>query len=98
MRKFSKELFDKAEKTYSSIERLPPFLKHELGLDLFCEKCKNTINFQIFCTTDLIAINGIVDDNNKIWRIENPSFGPLTIKNVKCLNCGLMAEKKDFIK
>jgi len=92
----SKQAFNQAEMKDKGIEKIPRFLDQELGLDVKCPKCKNDVNFQIFCEMDLISFNSVIDHLNQIWRIEAPNFGPMKIKELKCLSCGTKDDLDKF--
>ena len=83
------EIFQKTEHIGKGFDNLPLFLDSELGTDFICPRCKNKVNFQIFLDVELMSINALFDYSNQIWRIETPNLGPIKIKDIKCLNCGL---------
>jgi hypothetical protein len=90
------EAFQKSENIGKGFEKIPLFLDSELGIELKCPKCRNRTNFQIFINVELMSFNALIDYYNKIWRIETPNLGPVKIKDIKCLNCGIKDSEVKF--
>lgn len=71
-----------------NIEKIPSLIENELG-DFVCPNCNSKGNFQFFVESDIISFQGVYD-KKKGWRITKPKYGPLKIKQVKCLECQKM--------
>lgn len=82
----------------SWIEQIPYLLDSKFGMKLECPKCHNKIYFKVFFESELISTNAVIDNYNKIWRIETPNIGVLKIKDIKCTSCGIKNSEKEFIK
>lgn len=80
------------------IEQIPYLLDAKFGIKLECPKCHNKIYFQVFIESELISTQAIIDNYNKIWRIETPNIGVMKIKDIKCTTCGIKNSEKEFIK
>ena len=76
---------EKLIESSGNIEHIPSFIESKIG-DLTCQHCNSKGNFQFFINSDIISFHGIFD-KNKGWRITKPKFGPLKIKEIKCLSC-----------
>lgn len=71
-----------------NIENIPTFIEEQIG-DFVCPNCNSKENFQFFVESDIISFHGIYD-KKKGWRITKPKYGPLKIKQIRCLECQKM--------